>query len=107
LSYAQAFWGEDVAVQRKAVACHWISLPWQSSAESIHGDFLIAVIGLQNLSDSTHGGCILVIGTPIVKRLWVLGISIARSKVNRNLQTNLTASENIIQEALFLFDLDQ
>jgi len=99
---AHDFWVEYVAVESKAM--HHLGGISFCASKAVERKLLVSVVVLQNTANCLHSSDVLVpLSIPKVQRIRLHWISIAQSEVDCDLQSNLAASEDVVQERLSLF----
>ena len=94
---------EDVTVESEAVRGCLGMLEF--GAETEERELFIGVVVLQDISNRLQSLVILIVlQVPRVERVWTLGIPITESEINRDGQVELTATENVFEEAVPLLD---
>ena len=72
---------------------------WNSSSESVSGNFFVRVIILQDFSNSFDSLYILItFWIFTMKRIPCFGVTIRQSKVDSNIQIDLASPENILHK---------
>lgn len=74
--------------------------------EPVGWNFLVGVVVLKDVSDSSEGLEVLVlVGVLVVQRIVSSWRTVGKGEVNRDVEVDFTATENIFQEIYSPFDL--
>lgn len=95
---------EDVTVQRKAV--RGSVLRPDTRTEPISWNLFVRIIILKDFADCLNGLHILILRSHVVKRAALVGSPIRESEVDSNVEIDLAASEDVLEEVCALNDLE-
>lgn len=95
---AVALGGEDVAVERETVGWPW-HFARHDCAEAVAWDLLVGVVVLQDVAHGAQGLQVLVLGVVcVVQGLRVVDWAVRHREVDRDVQVDLAAAENVLEE---------